>query len=106
MNKEITTNQKPYDQINVEGMATDVVALVRALIPFAEMDRPGAIERTGHGSDDELHNALEGIALQRGHGPDHTLLTNADFRNAAKVLFDLTGAVPEAYWSYGIKFER
>src|SRR5687767_4397896 len=56
-------------------------------------------------SYEELRARLEGRAMRRRHGPAQPLLTNADFRTAAKALFDLTEVVPEPYWSYGIKFE-
>ena len=104
MNKNVQASQRSYKQINFD-QAPILAPLVIALIPLTEMDRPGDLERPGRTGEEELRATLEGRALQRRHGPAQTLLTNADFRNAAKALFDLTGAVPEAYWSYGIKFE-
>jgi hypothetical protein len=104
MNKKVQASQKSYDEINFDQMPI-LAPLVKALIPFAKMDRPGALECPGRASEEELHDLLERRAKQRRHGPAQILPTNADFRTAAKMLFDLTGAVPEAYWSYGIKFE-
>jgi hypothetical protein len=65
---------------------------------------PPSLNAPGAG-EEKLRDALEVRALQRRHAPAQTMLTNADFRNAAKALFDLTRVIPEAYWSYGMKFE-
>lgn len=102
MTSDSNVKQKPYSEINWFQFGSAVEPLLRALIPFAEMDRPGEID---HHSDEELRDALQETVLQRGHGPDHTLLTNQDFRHAAKLLFEWTGAVPESYWSYEIEFK-
>ena len=104
MNKKVQSSKKSYDEINFDQMPI-LAPFVKALIPLAEMDRPGDLERPGRAGEEELRATLEGRALQRRHGPAQTLLTNADFRNAAKALFDLTGAVPDACWSNGIKIE-
>ena len=104
MNKKVQASQKSYDEIDFDQTPI-LAALVKALIPFGEMDRPGDPERPGRAGEEELRAPLEGRAMQRRHGPAQTLLTNADFRTAAKALFDMTGVVPEACWSFGIKFE-
>jgi hypothetical protein len=96
--------QIPYDAINFDEMPPQTAELVRALIPFAEMDRPGELRTSGPGSDENLQDVLENPSLIRGSSSDLTLLTNGDFRRAAKVLFDLTGAVPDSYFSYEIEF--
>lgn len=93
--------QKSYDEINYQHILDTIEPLVRALIPFAEMDRPGEIKSEGVGSDAQLAE----IVLGRGSSLDSTILTGQDFRNAARVLFELTGAVPESYWSYEIEFK-
>jgi hypothetical protein len=82
MNKKVQASQKSYDEINFDQMPI-LAPLVKALIPFAEMDRPGELERPGRAGEEELRDTLEGRALQRRHGPAQPLLTNADFRNAA-----------------------
>ena len=104
MNKKVQASQKSYDEINFDQMPI-LPPLVKALIPFAEMAWPGELERPGRAGEEELRDTLKGRALPCRPGPAHQLLTNEDFRNAAKALFDLTGAVPETYWSCGIKFE-
>jgi hypothetical protein len=104
MNKKLISSQKSYDEINFDQ--TPILApLVKALIPFSEMDRPGELERPARAGEEELRATLERRALQRRHRLAQPLLTDADFRSAANALFDLTGAVPEAYWYYGIKIE-
>jgi hypothetical protein len=104
MNKKLISRQKSYDEINFD-QTPKLAPLVKALIPFSEMDRPGAPERPARAGEEELRATLERRAPQRRHRLAQPLLTNADFRSAANALFDLTGAVPEAYWSYGIKIE-
>jgi hypothetical protein len=94
MNKKVQASQKSYDEINFDQIPI-LAPLVKALIPFAEIDRPGKLERLGRAGQEELRGALEGRAAQRRHGPAQTLLTDADIRNAAKALFDLPGTVPE-----------
>ena len=96
----VSTQQKTYSEINTEQLPLPIAELILALMPFGEMDRPGEIKAEGHGGDDEL-----AIALGRGTSSDQTILTNQDFRNAAKAIYDITGAVPESYWSYGIEFK-
>lgn len=98
--ENVQLNLKSYDQVNFSGMSIMTAALVRALIPFAEMDRPRELNESGPGGDEDLRDALEPM-LSRGRSSDNTLLTNADFRNAARVLFEITGAVPSSYWCYG-----
>src|SRR5215510_9164503 len=58
MNKKLISSQKSYDEINFDQ--TPILApLVKALIPFSEMDRPGELERPARAGEKELRAALE-----------------------------------------------
>jgi hypothetical protein len=100
------TNLRTYHDIDFTNMPMIVATLVQALIPFAEMDRPGDLKESGPGSEESLRKALNEVVLSRGTSSDNTVLTNRDFRAAARALFELTGTVPGSYWSYGQPFGK
>jgi len=104
MNTNPDLNLKTYHDIDFTSMPMIVATLAQLLIPFAEMDRPGDLKESGPGSDESLQKALNEVVLSRGASSDNTILTNRDFRAAARALFELTGTVPGSYWSYGHPF--
>src|SRR5262245_56906497 len=79
MDKKVYASQKSYDEINFDQMPI-LAPLIKALIPFAEMDAPGELERPVRAGEEELRAPLEGRAPQRRPGPAQPLLTNAYFR--------------------------